>query len=143
MSYHPDPAERQIALAATTLETIQAQLHDRKRRIIRADGTIEYIDSRLTNAEISRRIGATTTDTVNLRHLGLPLVVMIVDDRGYETEERHEDGVLHLIPIKPLKPLNAIATALYLANAHPDVEHWIVGDVFIVPDSDFAGPDGF
>lgn len=141
MSYTPDAAERQIALAATTPETIDAQMRDRQRRIIRADGKIEYIGSRLTNAEISRRIGATTTDTVNLHHMGQPLVVMIVDDHGYETKPVWKGNTLHLDTVKPLKPLNAIATALYAGSVEPGA-HWIVGDVFIVPDADFAGPDG-
>jgi hypothetical protein len=95
---------------------------DRTRRIIRADGSVEQLDERLTMAEIRRRLGAQTLDTVQLRHLGRPVVVMIVDDSG------HQKGL----------PLNAQATDLYLANCQPGTTHMIRGDVAVVPDSDFG-----
>jgi len=48
--------------------------------------------------------------------------VMIVDDAG------HQKGL----------PVNAAATALYHARCLPGTTHQIVGDVVIVPDSDFG-----
>jgi Domain of unknown function (DUF3846) len=74
----------------------------------------------LTMADIRDLIGAQTTDQVVLvdgRH------VMIVDDQG------HAKGL----------PLNETGTRLYWERCGGEVDHYIVGDVVVVPDSDFAG----
>lgn len=94
----------------------------RARRLITCDGTETPIEFSLTMNEIKHRIGADTLDTVQLRHLGAPAVVMLVDDRGHERR----------------RPVNAKATALYLANCYPGTTHTIRGDVVIAPDSDFG-----
>lgn len=96
----------------------------RARRVITADGTETPIEAPITMTEIKRRIGASTLDTVQLRHLGPPAIVMLVDDAGHEKR----------------RPVNAAATALYLANCYPGTTHTIRGDVVIAPDSDFGGP---
>ncbi len=111
----------------------------RARRIIRVDGTEELLPGPIGFSEISKAIGCTSTDTVNLRHLGYPLIVMVVDDQGYEVKPVTDGNTLNLVPVKALKPVNPKATALYLANCSPGTTHQIVGDVVIVPDDDFAG----
>lgn len=93
-----------------------------QRRVIRVDGTEEALPKRVTMNEISRLIGASSLDTVNLRHLGYPLWVMVVDDLG------HPNGL----------PVNPKATELYHANCRPGATHTIRGDVVIVADEDFA-----
>lgn len=109
------------------------------RRIIRCDGSIEELPAPLGLRELARLIGADTLDTVNLRHMGDPLHVMLVDDHGYETEVvDHGGGHIELKPVRARKPLNPEATRLYLANCTPDTEHQVVGDVAIVPDEDSA-----
>ncbi|GAP37344.1 hypothetical protein ABXN37_19660 [Piscinibacter sakaiensis] len=109
------------------------------RRLIRADGTSQDLPQPISIAEINRLIGAQVTDTVNLRHLGQPLHVMVVDDLGYETEQVEPiPGQIELRPIRARKPVNEEATRLYLANCRPGTTHQIVGDVVVVPDEDFA-----
>lgn len=97
---------------------------DRTRRIIRVDGSVEPVADPKTITQIRQIIGAGDSglDTVSLRHLGRPPVVMLVDDLG------HDKG----------RPVNPTATALYHANCVPGATHPIVGDVFIAPDSDFG-----
>jgi hypothetical protein len=92
------------------------------RQIIRADGTTEDIPGPLRLSEIKTRLGIDTFDTVNLRHMGHPAHVMLVDDLG------HPNGL----------PVNAEATKLYHANCKPGTTHTIRGDVIVVPDMDFA-----
>lgn len=65
---------------------MSANLTDRTRRIIRADGSIELLRHALPMDEIRRRLCAEMLDTVMLRHLGRPRMVMLVNDAGYETE---------------------------------------------------------
>lgn len=96
----------------------------RERRLIAIDGTETAIETPISMAEIKRRIGADTLDSVQLRHLGRPTMMMLLDDRGHETR----------------RPVNAKATALYHANCYPGTTHTIRGDVVIAPDSDFGGP---
>jgi hypothetical protein len=94
-----------------------------RRRIIRVDGTEEFVGEVCTSRRICELIGAEQgLDSVNLRHLGRPYQVMLVDDTGMA------DG----------KPVNAKATALYHANCRPGTTHPICGDVFICFDEDFA-----
>lgn len=92
------------------------------RRLIRADGTAKDLIGPLSMKEIGKLIGADTLDSVNLRHLGSPPRVMLVDDNG------HAAG----------KPVNEEATRLYHANCYPGTTHQIVGDVVVVLDEDFA-----
>lgn len=93
------------------------------RKLIRVDGTEHELIGPHAMDDIRQMIGALTTDTVALRHLGHPLHVMIVDDNG------HLEG----------RAVNVKATDLYHANRIPGTAHQIVGDVVIVPDGDFAG----
>lgn len=118
--------------------TIEQQLHDRSRRIIRTDGTIEPVDKPMPVGAIEKMIGAATADTTMLRHLGHPRIVMAVDDNGYETRAEQHGNVTELVPVRARKPVNEIATALYLANCTPGTTHQIVGDVYICPDDDYA-----
>jgi hypothetical protein len=121
-------------------------LTDRTRRIIRADGTVQALDRPHSYDEIRKLIGAVVTDSVSLRHLGDPLVVMMVNDHGYDTEAVTEAGdwqgmpaeVTTLKPTRALLPVNSLATELYHANCLPGTTYQIVGDVAIVPDTDFA-----
>jgi hypothetical protein len=99
---------------------------ERQRRLIRADGSCELLSARLSMAAIRTMIRADGLDTVNLRHLGHPLVVMLVDDNG------QAKGL----------PVNRIATSLYWANCVPGTDHQIRGDVVVVEDDDFAQPGG-
>jgi hypothetical protein len=95
------------------------------RKLIRTDGTSEDLPEPVSIKQASALINADCLDTVALRHLGRPLQVMLVDDRG------HEKGL----------PVNAEATALYLANCIVGTTHQIRGDVVVVPDEDFAFTD--
>lgn len=108
------------------------------RKIIRTDGSEQDLPNPLPLAELKRLIGAESIDTVNLRHLGWPLQVMLVDDRGHVTVPVESATSLNLVSVGHRKPVNAKATALYLANCIPGTTHKIVGDVVIVPDEDFA-----
>lgn len=109
------------------------------RKLIRADGTSMDLPLGKKMPELLALMGAATADSVNLRHMGEPMHVMLVDDRGYETETiDHGDGHFELRPTKARKPVNAEATKLYLANCRPGTVHQIVGDVVVVPDLDFA-----
>jgi len=107
-------------------------------RLIRCDGTEVPLAKSPSMAEIHALIGAETLDTVSLRHLGYPLQVMVLDDRGYEVEMvKHGDGHFERRPTRALKPVNEKATQLYLANCRPGTTHQIVGDVVVCFDHDF------
>ena len=108
------------------------------RRLIRTDGTVQDFEHPLTHSQIAELIGATVTDTVTLRHMGEPLHVMVVDDLGYDTEAITDGNATLLVPMSAKKPVNAAATRLYHLNCVPGTTHQIVGDVFVVPDEDFA-----
>jgi hypothetical protein len=142
---------------------------EHRRFIIRTDGRVEPVDKPIIDfAEIEKMIGCGITDSVILRrgiaqvpgpesagHVAIALLepfVMIVDDHGYETQTvEHGPGPdLHgqpaafrteLRPVRALKPVNALATALYHANCRPGTTHQIVGDVYVAPDADW-GVDG-
>jgi hypothetical protein len=92
------------------------------RALIKADGTRRELVGPHAMADLRAMIGADSLDTVNLRHLGHPPQVMLVDDLG------HAKGL----------PVNVQATQLYLANCRPGTPHVIRGDVVVVPDDDFA-----
>ncbi len=109
--------------------------------IIRTDGTEEQHEAERRDAfpVIAKLIGARTLEMVNLRDGR----VMIIDEDGYEIEivERPPPPgytfAAERVPVKPLKPANLAATALYHAICHAGVTHEIVGDVAIVRDEDF------
>ena len=108
------------------------------RRLIRTDGTSVVLPTAMSMAELKKMMGATAIDTVCLRSPGQPLMVMLVDDDGYETEVvETESGHIELRPTKARKPVNAKATRLYWDNCSRGTTHQIVGDVVIVPDDDF------
>lgn len=92
------------------------------RKIIRVDGTEEDLQAPITIAQALQHIKAEGIDTVQLRHLGRPLHVMLVDDTGLI------DG----------KPVNEKASQLYWANCRPGTTHPICGDVVVVLDLDFV-----
>jgi Domain of unknown function (DUF3846) len=78
-----------------------------------------HFDERVTLNAIKNMIRAEIVDSVLLAD---GVHVMIVDDNG------HEKGL----------PLNPQATALYWERCGGRNDHFIVGDVVVVPDSDFA-----
>lgn len=108
-----------------------------KRQLIKTDGTIVDLPQRLSMSEIAKLIGADTLDTVILHHMGHPLHVMCVNDKGYETQVVESAACVELRPMRALLPLNQEATRLFLANCRSGTTHQIVGDVVVVPDSDF------
>ncbi len=109
------------------------------RRLIRTDGTEIRLDGPVSLDDVRRMINAEGLDIVALHHLGYPLEVMFVDDAGYETTTvEHDTNHFELVPTRARKPVNAKATALYLANCVPGTTHEIVGDVVIVYDDDTA-----
>lgn len=92
------------------------------RCVFRTDGTVLFLNGPQTMAQLEALIGCTACDTVMLwDHMH----VMIVDDTG------HQRGL----------PINAAGTAFY-QKSRPG-SPWVVrGDIVIVPDSDYAKPDG-
>ncbi|MFP4891199.1 hypothetical protein [Paraburkholderia sp. EG304] len=90
------------------------------RLVLRADGTKEALLRAHTLAEIEALIDASIFDTILLDAAH----VMVVDDLG------HPKG----------KPVNKLATELYLMRCLAGTTHEIRGDVVILPDSDFAPP---
>lgn len=109
-----------------------------QRKIIRADGTEEMLGGPMTIQALREAIGADAVDFVELRHLGPPLHVMAVDDNAWDCRVESSGNRINVIPVSPLRPINAKATELYHANCVPGTTHQIAGDVAIVPDSDFA-----
>ena len=96
------------------------------RQLIRTDGsTLDLPRSAISINDICKLIGADALDVVQLRHMGEPAHVMVVDDTGMI------DG----------KPVNAEATRLYHANCWPGTTHPICGDVVVAPDEDFGQGD--
>ena len=94
------------------------------RCLIRTNGDHVDFHSPIGMNDARQMIGADTLSTVSLHHLGPPLHVMLIDDNAHN--------------IKPLKNVNAEATALYWANCRPGTTHPILGDVLVVPDGDYA-----
>ena len=113
--------------------------------ILRIDGSEEQHEIERAKAFplMSQLIGARTLEVVNLRDGR----VMCIDEDGYEVVlvERDPlpgfDFVAERVPVRPLKPANAKATALYHAICVPGTTHEIVGDVAIVRDADFDDDD--
>lgn len=90
------------------------------RQVLRTDGSSQELPAGKSMEELAALIGAEVLDVVQLRSLGEPLHVMLLDDLGYSK---------HL-------PVNVEATKLYLAQCIPGTTHKIRGDVVIVPDDD-------
>lgn len=107
--------------------------------LYRTDGTSMPLRVGCSMDEIHKLIDTTSLDMVSLHHLGQPLQVMLLDDYGWETEVR-KIGPSHFarVPVRALKPFNAKATELYLANCKPGTTHTIVGDVVVIGDGDFT-----
>lgn len=89
-----------------------------KMLIVRINGA-EEVHERVSIREIERLIGASSLDTVILKHR--PTVVMLVDDTG-------------MIDHRPVK---SKATELYHAVCKPGTVYAIHGDVAIANDNDF------
>lgn len=116
--------------------------------IIRTDGTEEIVRPRPNKAQsltsIIRGLINADLDFVRIGKLVPNDLTMAVDDNGWETEMiDHGDGQFEMKPFRARKPINAKATALYLAICVPGTTHQIVGDVAIFHDDDrFEGqPD--
>jgi hypothetical protein len=92
------------------------------RCIFRADGTYEALTGPQTMAQIEALIDCALCDSVMLADR---IHVMVIDDLG------HKRGL----------PVNEVATRLY-RDARPGSPWEIRGDVVVVPDSDYAKPDG-
>lgn len=101
---------------------------------VRENHTIEARGGQARIRAIEKLIDTDCTDTVNLRDGR----VMIVIDRGWETEETHDGGCIQLKPTRPLYPINVEATKLYHTVCRPNTTHQIAGDVVIAYDADFA-----
>lgn len=92
-------------------------------RIIRTNGESELIPFPPKVDYICQKLGNATLDSVMLRHLGLPMQVMYVDDQGIEKG----------------KPVNEEATALYHANCRRgESVSAIYGDVAVVYENDLT-----
>lgn len=113
--------------------------------VIRVDGREEQheIDRATAFPTMQRLIDARTLEVVNLRDGR----VMCIDEDGYEVQvvEREPppsfDFAAERVPLRPLKPANPKATALYHAVCVEGTTHQIVGDVAIVRDVDFKDDD--
>jgi len=108
------------------------------RKLIRTDGSEHDLIGPISNGDAAALIAADALDVVPLFHLGRPLHVMLVDDNAWATEVVERENHIELRALTPKKPINARATALYLANCKPGTTHQIAGDVVIVPDDDYA-----
>jgi hypothetical protein len=109
------------------------------RLVLRTDGSVETLQQPIAMAAVLELIHADCLDVVSLHHLGKPLHVMVVDDNGWDYEViDHGRGYTEHRTIRPRKPINLIATELYLANCKPNTTHQIAGDAVVVPDDDFA-----
>jgi hypothetical protein len=93
------------------------------RRLLCADGTTRDLDGPVSMDGIHALLGCSTCDSFMLLDR---VHVMVVDDLGH-----HKD-----------LPVNEAATAFYLERCVPGADWQIRGDVVIVPDADFAKPDG-
>ena len=99
------------------------KLHRPTRALISTEPYIIPIERRITSEDIHTVIGAAALDTVMLAD---GVHVMCVDD--------------HAVAKK--LPINALATRFYHQKCGGEVPFMIRGDVVIVPDSDFAMPNG-
>ena len=104
--------------------------------VIRADGAEEVVKGKPKVKEMRALIGAKGLDFVRIGKLVPSDLTMAVDDFGWETEKIETPGKIELRPIRPRKPINAKATALYLAICRPGTTHQIAGDVAIFHDED-------
>jgi hypothetical protein len=92
------------------------------RCIIRATGEIVPLPHPISIDEVRRKINARFLDRVRLHPHHY---TMYVDDNGHQLQ---------------LEP-NVLATILYWERCVPGTTHLIVGDVVILPDSDFPEED--
>jgi hypothetical protein len=109
-------------------------------KIIAKHGAEETLTTTVESAfaDIEKAIGASCTDSVNLRDGR----AMIVDDNGYDTKTiDHGGGRFEIKTTRARKPVNEKATKLYWSVCRPGTTHQIVGDVAIVNDADFADGD--
>lgn len=132
-----------LALDKTDLfheEAVYHVLHDRTRRIIYPAGNVSILEkpADMSTLRALMAIGNTGLDTVNLRHMAHPLMVMVIPDKGWETKEVTVDDTTTLEPVRAILPVNPIATLLYHANCIPGTTHAIAGPAAIVADEDFA-----
>ena len=104
--------------------------------VIRTDGTEEIVKGKPKVLAIRSLIKAEGLDFVRIGKLVPNDIVMAVDDFGWETERIETAEKIELRPIRPRKPINAKATALYLAICRPGTTHQIAGDVAIFHDED-------
>lgn len=93
-----------------------------ERKLIRTDGTETLLNEPLTVNQIAALIGADTLDSFAVRNGSQELFAVMVDDLGYRKE----------------LPANVTATGLYWSICKPGTAHKILGDVVLVPDSDFG-----
>ena len=107
-----------------------------KVTILRTSGATEEheIGKHILLDWIKRMIGADWIDTVDLRDGR----VLIVDDYGWDCEVREIPGGVEFVPVRPLKPVNPQATALYHRVCRPGTTHQIAGDAAVALDRDFA-----
>lgn len=89
------------------------------RKIIRCNGSEQELIGPTSIHDLQILLNATTLDTVNLRDGNH---IMLVDDNGHALK----------------KPFNQTATILYRSLCKPGTTHSILGDVAIVPDSDYS-----
>ncbi len=91
-------------------------------RILRVDGSDEWVPQRPTIEALHKALGCDAVDTLVLMKdtNDMPEIVMIIDDTGMT------DG----------KPVNFRATQM-LRGFHPKVHYPVHGDVALVNDKDF------
>jgi hypothetical protein len=100
-----------------------AQMKFPTRVLIQPDGSIKTFEWKVKLEEVRQYLQADTLDTVSMID---GIHVMIVDDTGALTQ----------------RPVNIIATALYMMKCRHQNTWRIHGPVFILPDSDFIKETG-
>jgi hypothetical protein len=79
--------------------------------VLRADGTEEMIREPPTRLRVRQAIGAERLDYVPLTWCdGRPVIVMAVDDDGYDATAIERGMITELIPTRAKKPINHRAT---------------------------------
>jgi hypothetical protein len=106
--------------------------------VIRTDGREEIVKGKPKVAAMHAMIGAESLDFVRIGKLVPSDLTMAVDDFGWETERIETPGKVELRPVRARKPINAKATALYLAVCRPGTTHQIAGDVAVFHDEDIG-----
>jgi hypothetical protein len=107
--------------------------------VIRVDGTEETIKQKPTLGSIGRALRFDTFDFVRIGKADGSDLIMAIDDNGYVTQTiERSPRSFEIIPVRPRKPPNPKATALYHSICKPGTDHQIVGDVAIMHDNEFA-----